>query len=240
MTAAEPASAPPVSPTAPAPQPIRPAAAPLYADGSLRLDADSNGMSMTPDEFDAIEDYEAGFRYELLWGLVIVSPSPSEPHDDQVDHLGYLLRKYREEHPQGKVLDKTLVNRYVRTAAGRRQPDRVIWAGLGRRPDSQADVPTITIEIVSQSNRDRRRDYLEKRDEYRAAGVREYWIVDRFRRRLTVCFLDGTERIVAESETYATPLLPGFELPLAPLLAQADDWDASPSDASAPGDESGR
>ena len=218
-------TAPPAPPTAPAPPAsVRPAAVPLYVDGSLRLDADSNGMSMTPDEFDAVEDYDRGFRYELLWGLVVVSPIPSEAHEDPSEELGYLLRAYQRNHPQGGSLDLTLPERYVRTAAGRRRADRVIWAGLGRRPDPRVDVPTIVVEIVSRSRRDRRRDYVEKREEYRAAGVHEYWIVDPFRRRMTVSFADGTERVVAEAETYATPLLPGFELPLAALLARSDAW----------------
>jgi hypothetical protein len=32
------------------------------------------------------------------------------------------------------------------------------------------------------------------------------------------------ERVVAERDVYTTPLLPGFELPLARLSAAADDW----------------
>ena len=31
-----------------------------------------------------------------------------------------------------------------------------------------------------------------------------------------------TESVITEQETYTTPLLPGFELPLTPLLAVAD------------------
>jgi hypothetical protein len=31
-----------------------------------------------------------------------------------------------------------------------------------------------------------------------------------------------SERVVREAEVYTTPLLPGFELPLARLLAEAD------------------
>ena len=33
------------------------------------------------------------------------------------------------------------------------------------------------------------------------------------------------ERVVEESEIYTTPLLPGFELPLARILAKAVRWD---------------
>ncbi len=103
----------------------------------------------------------------------------------------------------------------------------MIWAGLGRRPDPRADIPTIVIEFVSESRRDWLRDYVEKRAEYLDAGVAEYWIVDRFRRTLTVYRrppAEPVEIVVPESGTYRTDLLPGFELPLARLLAVADRW----------------
>jgi Uma2 family endonuclease len=100
----------------------------------------------------------------------------------------------------------------------------VIWAGLGLVPDPQADVPTFVVEFVSKGKRNRVRDYEAKRREYRKIGVAEYWIIDRFRRMMTVFRLDGSEQIVHEGETYRTPRLPGFELPLARLLAAADRW----------------
>ena len=60
-----------------------------------------------------------------------------------------------------------------------------------------------------------RRDYEEKRREYMAIGLQEYWIIDRFRRTLTVYRNQPSGSLeigVQESETYTTPLLPGFEL----------------------------
>jgi hypothetical protein len=33
------------------------------------------------------------------------------------------------------------------------------------------------------------------------------------------------ELVIREKDVYRTPLLPGFELPLAQLLAIADEWD---------------
>jgi len=41
------------------------------------------------------------------------------------------------------------------------------------------------VEFPSRRPADQRRDYDEKQAEYRD-GVREYWIVDRFRRHMTV------------------------------------------------------
>jgi len=192
---------------------------------SIRLSRRSNGMELTPEDFDAVTDWDPAYRYELIRGVVIVSPIPSEGEASSVDRLGYLLQRYQEDHPNGKSLDMTLPERYVYLHDGsRRRADRVIWAGLGRIPDPVVDPPTIAVEFVSKSRRDRKRDYEVKRAEYREAGVAEYWIVDRFRRTMTVSYADGTDRIVTESETYQTAKLPGFELPLHGLLAAADKW----------------
>jgi Uma2 family endonuclease len=178
---------------------------------------------MSPEEFDAIEDYDECYRYELIRGVVIVSPMAGESQDDPNEELGRFLRNFREAYPQ--LLDKTLAERYLYLPDGsRRRPDRVIWCGLGRLPRPKQDVPAIVIEFVSRRRRDWRRDYVDKRAEYQAHGVREYWVIDRYRRQMTVFFLDGTERLVAETETYESPLLPGFQLPLARLLAISDEW----------------
>ncbi len=188
---------------------------------------DSAGIRLTTAEFDAIDDYDELYRYELVNGVLVVNPIPLEGQAGPNDFLGYLLNHYKHQHPKGSALDQTLFERYIHLENSRRQPDRVIWAGLGRRPNPREDVPTIAVEFVSAGRRNWIRDYETKRDEYIEAGVKEYWIIDRFVRTMTV-YAPATEgfqtRIVAETETYHTPLLPGFELPLALLLAEADKW----------------
>jgi Uma2 family endonuclease len=191
---------------------------------SIRLDASSNGMLMTPEEFDGITDYNEAYSYELIHGVVVVSPIPSEGESDPNEELGYLLRLYHDRYARGASLDATLPERYVRIADGRRKADRVIWTGLGRQPDPKADPPTIVVEFVSKRKRDRRRDYQEKRQEYLAVGVAEYWVIDRFRRQMTVYRSDGSERVVGPDESYETSLLPGFEVPLSHLFRLADRW----------------
>lgn len=198
--------------------------APDLQSRTIRLDADSNGMLLTPEEFDGVTDYDDLYDYELIKGVVVVNPIPSEAQSGPNEFLGYLLLAYQESHPQGRSLDDTLPERYVRTHDSRRQADRVIWAGLGRRPDPDADVPAIVVELVSRRRRDRRRDYDEKRREYLALGVVEYWVIDRFERTMTVFRREAAPLVVREGETYRTDLLPGFELPLAQLLERADRW----------------
>ena len=65
----------------------------------------------------------------------------------------------------------------------------------------------------------------KKQAEYRDLGVREYWIVDRFRRQMTVYAWRGGKwgkRVIAEAETHTTALLPGFTPELRRLLAFSD------------------
>jgi Uma2 family endonuclease len=189
------------------------------------------GVIMTLDEFEAA-DFELGFRYELIHGVLVVTPPPLEEERQANEALGHWLLSYQESHPQGKSLDLTLPEQNVRTTFQNRRCDRVIWAGLGRQPRSRGpaarrDVPAIIVEFTSSRPADRRRDYEEKKTEYRDIGVREYWIVDRFRRLLTVYHWRGArwaKRVIHEAETYRTPLLPGFELPLAKLLAISDQY----------------
>jgi Uma2 family endonuclease len=198
----------------------------------LVLGIELAGTLMTPEEFDAVEEYDDLYFYELINGVLVVTPLPLEAEADPNEELGRLLRNYQEDHPQGSALDKTLQERIVRTRTNRRRGDRVIWAGLGRVPNPRVDPPTIIVEFVSRARRDRRRDYVEKRREYLELGVAEYWIIDRFRRSMTVVQnlpSGAVERVVGENETYQSPLLPGFELPLARLLGLADQWQRSES-----------
>ena len=193
----------------------------------LVLGLEQNGIVMSTDEFDAVTEYDDLYNYELIHGVLVVNPIPLPQERGPNQELGHQLLKYQDDHPNGKALDDTLEEEYVRTSDSRRRADRVIWTGLGRQPNLETDVPTIVVEFVSAGRRSRQRDYIEKRREYEAAGVQEYWIIDRFRRTLTVYgkqVSPAGERVVAEIESYFTPLLPGFELPLSRLLQAADAW----------------
>jgi len=180
---------------------------------------------MTPEEFDAIKEYEEGWRYELIHEVLVVTPIPLEAQVGPNEYLGTLLYLYRQQSP-GSRLDATLPERYVRTKDSRRLADRVIWVGLGRLPNPKRDVPGIVVEFVSAGKRNRRRDYEEKRKEYLEIGVVEYWVIDRFERTLTVFRRRRPQKtVVREKETYRSTLLPGFALPVADVLAVADCWE---------------
>ncbi len=184
-----------------------------------------NGRVMSPREFDRGE-FERGWRYELVNGVLIVSPAPVLNERDPNEELGRILRNYQEYHPQGAALDLTVPEHDVETGDNRRRADRAIWAGLGRLPRKN-ETPTITVEFVSKDRRDWVRDYETKRDEYLDAGVLEYWIFDRFTEALTVWTQKNgrrTKKVHSANETFSTPRLPGLVLGLRKLFDLAARW----------------
>ena len=194
------------------------------ADAPAILGLESAGLLITADEFDAITEYDENYRYELIHGVLVVNPIPNPEETGPNELLGHLLWEHQQQNA-GSTFDESLPQQYVRTAVGRRIADRLIWTGLGRTPDVRRDPAAIAVEFVSAGRRNRRRDYIEKKQEYGEAGVSEYWIFDRFQRMLTVVSYAHSEIKdvqVAEGNTYESPLLPGFVVPLDRILAAAD------------------
>ncbi|MBI3822858.1 MAG: Uma2 family endonuclease [Planctomycetes bacterium] len=198
------------------------------APPKYKFGIESAGILMTPQEFDDsdYEDFDPAWSYELINGVLVVSPIPLVEETDPNEELGRWLRNYQADHSDGKALDKTLPEQYIRTGRNRRKADRLIWAGLGRLP-RKGEAPTIAVEFVSSRKRDRERDYETKREEYRKVKIQEYWIIDRFERIMTVHILENGEyrkKVVTAKQIYKTKLLPGFEVPIARLFELADAW----------------
>ena len=102
-----------------------------------------------------------------------------------------------------------------------------------RGPVAKRDIPTIIVEFPSSRPADQRRDYVEKEAEYRDLGVREYWMIDRFRRQMTVYSRVDSKwkrRALAENDTYRTDIVPSFDLPIGKLLGFADRYADQPAD----------
>jgi Uma2 family endonuclease len=83
-------------------------------------------------------------------------------------------------------------------------PDLVVFDAASL-DSNQVDIidfaPEIAIEIVSTGSQNRKRDYEEKRYEYRVRGIKEYWIIDPEHQKVTV-FLIDQEADFYEQEEY--------------------------------------
>ncbi|NJL21981.1 MAG: Uma2 family endonuclease [Leptolyngbyaceae cyanobacterium SM1_3_5] len=85
-----------------------------------------------------------------------------------------------------------------------RYPDLLVFNASsldGAEVDIIDFAPEIAIEIVSTGSKNRKRDYEEKRYEYRARGIREYWIIDPAHQKVTVLLLND-EADFYEQEEY--------------------------------------
>src|SRR5262245_47275324 len=112
-----------------------------------RLKFESAGVPLTPEEFDAITDYDENYNYELIHGGRIGSPPPGASERSPNGLLGHWLNKFRFEHPQGTRLVETLYGEYLKSSGNRRRVDRVVWTVIEGKPqDPRVDLPAIAIE----------------------------------------------------------------------------------------------
>lgn len=186
-----------------------------------------HGQPMTLAEFDHAE-VQDGYRYELGHGVIVVSDVPNRRHLAQFTILRRQLAAYDLAHPgsihtlAGGGECKILVPSFE----SERHPDLAVY--LTPPPDEEGLwsrwVPAIVIEIVSPGSE--QRDYQEKREEYLAFGVREYWIVDADRREVLVLKRSAgrwRRSVIKPPNIYQTRLLPGFELACQPVFQAAEE-----------------
>ena len=178
----------------------------------LRLGPRSAGMLLTTAEFDRAR-FREGWRYELINGVLVVSPTPARKERDPNEELGYLLRDLPGRSPSGLVVGFDTA-RKRRSNASKTAEERTEPSGLGSDViRKRAKHRRIIAEFVSWGKVNQDRDYVAKRAEYREIGVREYWVIDRFRRTLTVFSFGGESdqvRVIPETQNYETSLAPRF------------------------------
>ncbi len=179
------------------------------------------GLALTRNEFASAEFLEP-FLYERVQGrLVVLSPAGPEhrfvsrPFRRQLSHYWSLIPD---------LVDDVDVEGWVATSGDDdRLPDICVYlAGPSSREVVPDRVPDLVFEFVSGSRSDQERDYIHKRQEYHAIGVREYVIVDRFKQQVLVLRwqptdFDGT--VLSINDIYATPLLPGLAIAVGEAFA---------------------
>ena len=111
-----------------------------------------------------------------------------------------------------------------------RKPDISVYLPGGRIPPARGLIrvpPDIMVEVVSLDPRDRRRDRVEKLNEYAAFGVRYYWLLDPEERSLQIFELSPEGRYQyalghSEGVISHVPGCPGLQLDLDALWAEID------------------
>jgi len=129
----------------------------------------------TYDDYAALP--EDGHRYEIVDGVLFMTPAPGIPHQDVILQLSYYLTVHVKLAGIGKVLlspvDVELTPKRVF------QPDIsvVLNARLARVTTSHViGAPDLAIEVASPSTA--KYDQTTKRKAYALAGITEYWLIN--------------------------------------------------------------
>lgn len=186
----------------------------------LTLGPDDEGRPVSAEEFASAEFLEP-WKYEREAGRLVVMPPDGQVHNESSRPWRWWLSAYWHLHPDR--IEDVVIGSWIRVHEG---TDRIGDIGIylvpnGPVPPIPDRVPELMFEVVTPDKKSRGRDYVTKRAEYHRLGVREYVIVDRQARRVTVLThaAEGyREHVLGPSDTYRTPLLPGLEVPLAEAL----------------------
>lgn len=194
-----------------------------------KIGPDDQGRKMSLRDFEFVET-EDGYHYELSRGIITVSNIANFYHALIVAFIRDQLVLYRPAHPGViyTILTEMASKLLIEEFESERHPNIAVYLTKPKGPWDRKMwrryVPELTVEVVTERSIDR--DYVEKREEYWALGVKEYWIVDA-RRDLVVQLKRGrsdwTEKRLGPSGVLTTKLLPGFKLPVQAILDAAAD-----------------
>lgn len=179
------------------------------------------GLRMTAEQFFALPD--DGFLYELVNGVVVMSPSPIPRHQAVLIEVIFQLRLFLQSHPSGLILSEVdvkfsdeLVYRpeliYLRNERVPRMRERIVEA------------PDVVVEVLSESSR--RYDFETKKDDYERFGVGEDWLIDPHFQLTTFYRLSQGKFLAARpnEERFASEVIPGFVLDLTKVRQAAERW----------------
>lgn len=132
-------------------------------------------LRWTPEMVRALPD--DGNRYELIDGMLLVTPSPILLHQRAVNLLWKALEQYVARHALGEVLTSP--------ADLELEPDTIVQPDVfvaplvnGELPRRWTDVHGLLLAVEILSPGSRRHDRVTKRAFYARVGIPEYWIVD--------------------------------------------------------------
>lgn len=117
-----------------------------------------------------------GNRYEVIDGELLVTPSPSELHQDAVGELFVRIKAYADSLHFHAFVAPTAI---TFSAQREVQPDLLVLPALdGRRVRAFRDVGRLALAVEVLSSHTARVDRYVKRPLFQSEGVPEYWIVD--------------------------------------------------------------
>lgn len=164
--------------------------------GLLRKRKGRDSMPLLKEKFYTIEDIyklPEGVRAELIDGRIYYMAPPGRKHQQILSALHAVIYNYiQTKGGNCEVYPAPFAVFLSRDDSNYVEPDLSIICNPNKLTDKGCTgAPDWIIEIVSPSSK--RMDYLVKLFKYRSCGVREYWIVDLEKQRITVYDLQGED-----------------------------------------------
>lgn len=178
---------------------------------------------LTYDDWFAVpEPADAGVRYELLDGELLVSPAPRIRHQDAVLAVAMVLHAFLAPRG-GKALPAPVAVVFSDTTV--LQPDVIAVTSTrmdGFDEQQFAGPPDLVVEVSSPSTR--RDDVVRKRRVHEREGVPEFWFVDLDTDQVQQYVLGsggryGAPVVVLDDGELSCVVLEGLTVPAARLLA---------------------
>ena len=162
--------------------------------------------SLTVEDFLAMEKDEHT-KYELIDGIICMSPSPSFEHQKVASKFVFLLSSFFAE--RGCTVIHEFDIRYENDVF---RPDVMVFC------DENLEMPEIVVEVLSPSTA--KRDLGIKVAKYEVAGIKEYWIVDIKSRTVTVHdYVNAVSMILTADELLTTKLYPEMQIEIAKFFS---------------------
>jgi len=153
---------------------------------------------------------------EFTDGYIEVLTMPTLTHQRIVRFLFQLFWNFVSARNLGEVI---FVGLRVRLRPGQiREPDIVFMSkeNAHRAGEEVWEGADLVVEVVSKDDKSRRRDHVQKRQDYADGGIPEYWIVDPQEQQITVLKLSGQSyRLHGQwsgEEVATSALLKGFQV----------------------------
>lgn len=169
------------------------------------------GLRMSAEDFFGLG--EAQERFELIDGVVLMSPSPRPRHAKVIQEI--LKQLGRFEDAGGSVdiyietdlhIDDFSVFRPDICAYATKPPERI--------PDRLTAPPGLVVEVLSPGTE--ALDLITKRDEYERRGIEEYWVIDPANARVRAWRRERGRFIetLVEGDVLVSSAIAGFALDL--------------------------
>lgn len=157
-----------------------------------------------------------GNRYEIIDGELLVTRSPHWSHQRAVGAIYSALRFWSAQSGLGEA---ALTPGVIFSESDNVIPD-VVWVSQERLAEVLDEAgyltgaPELVVEVLSRTEKDRKRDRETKLKLYSVQGVREYWIID-YQQKLVEVYRrqDGVlVRVLTlfDPDSLTSPLLPSF------------------------------